>query len=66
MHQGIGQTSVLGSVFNNNVAGSNNVEDGEMSLLQRVQTHASVGVRYIPLGATSRVIQRHPEDVIFG
>lgn len=29
MHQGTGQVSVMHSLFYNNVAGSNNVEDGE-------------------------------------
>lgn len=33
MHQGVGQTSVLGSVFYNNSAGSDNIEDGEVSSL---------------------------------
>ena len=32
MHQGVGQISVLNSVFYNNRAGSNNVEDGEETL----------------------------------
>ena len=32
MHQGIGQISVLGSVFYNCNAGSGNTEDGEVSL----------------------------------
>lgn len=43
MHQGIGQTSVLGSVFNNNIAGSDNVEDGEALPLKDVETHVWYG-----------------------
>lgn len=37
MHQGVGQTSVLGSVFYNSSAGSNNEKDGEVSLWRNVR-----------------------------
>lgn len=40
MHQGVGQISILNSVFYDNVAGSDNVESGRKWFLWRVRTIA--------------------------
>ena len=49
MHQGIGQLSVLNSVFYNNSAGSDNVEDGEVSArcTQRVHKKKCFRLHYL-------------------